>query len=43
MDVLFEKNRLNPNDPNYEWDKKVDFEAPTETNEWDDDDDEEEF
>lgn len=40
MDSRFEANRLKPGDPGYEWDRQVDFEAPTETADWDEDEDE---
>ncbi len=38
MDVAFEANRLKPGDEGFVWDKRVDFEAAEESNEWDEDD-----
>ena len=38
MNVKFEANRLKPDDPNFVWDKRADF-KPTESNEWDEDED----
>ncbi len=35
MDIEFEKSRLKPGDPGYEWDKVVEFEKPQETTDWD--------
>lgn len=40
MDTKFEANRLKPGDPGYVWDKAVDFDTPTETADWDEEDDE---
>jgi hypothetical protein len=37
MEKVFEAKRLKPGDDGYEWDKRVDFSAPTEDNEWDED------
>jgi len=36
MDTFFEANRLHPDDPNYVWDKRVDFHPGEESCEWDD-------
>ena len=36
MSVDFEKNRLKPGDPGYEWDVAIDFEPPLEACDWDD-------
>lgn len=37
MDIQYEKNFIKPTDPNYVYDKKVDFSNDNlETNEWDD-------
>ena len=38
MDGRFEANRLKPGDPGYVYDKAVDFEAPSEAADWDDED-----
>ena len=38
MNVNFEANRIQPNDKNYVWDKKVDFAPPVGTSDWDEDD-----
>ena len=38
MSVEFEKRRLRPDDPNYVWDKQVDF-KPQEPSDWDEEDD----
>lgn len=40
MDVEFEKNRVTKGDAAFEYDKRVDFAAPTEASPWDDDSDE---
>jgi hypothetical protein len=39
MDVNFERNRLKPNDPNFVWDKQVEFEGAEEDCDWDEEDD----
>jgi hypothetical protein len=39
MDVNFSKNRILPNDPNFEWDKQVDFQPPHEDCDWDEEED----
>jgi len=40
MDQTFEKNRKQPDDPDFQYDVEVDFAAgPVETCEWDSDDD----
>jgi hypothetical protein len=36
MSMNFDRNRVLPGDPQYEWDKRADF-APDEPSEWDDD------
>lgn len=38
MNVVFESKRLKPGDPDYVWDKQMDFEPPSEDNDWDEDD-----
>ena len=43
MDEVFEKNRLRPTDPDYQYDKQVDFSCPNKVQSgWDDDAEEEE-
>ena len=37
MTVDFESRRLKPGDEGYEWNKEVEFQAPEEDNEWDED------
>lgn len=39
MDINFSKNRILPNDPNFEWDKQVDFQPPQEACDWDEEED----
>ena len=47
MDVLFKKNQIAPGDPNYVYDKRIDFDKSgaeaVKNAVWDDDDDEEEY
>jgi hypothetical protein len=42
MSARFEKNRLQPGDAGYVYDKRVDFSGPTAPADWDDDEEEEE-
>ena len=37
MSVEFEANRLKPGDPDYIWNKVVEFDNPIGTSDWDDD------
>ncbi len=39
MDIEFEKSRLKPGDSGYEWNRVVEFAAPEQMNEWDDEED----
>ena len=39
MDSDFEINRIKPGDKDFVYDKQIEFDAPDELNEWDDDDD----
>ena len=39
MDSDFEINRIKPGDKDFVYDKQIEFDAPVELNEWDDDDD----
>ena len=39
MDSDFEMNRVKPGDKDFVYDKQVEFEAPDEANEWDDEED----
>ena len=43
MDEEFNKKRLLPGDPGFEYDKQIEFGPPTAKNEWDDDDDDDEI
>lgn len=43
MSEGYEAHRLRPGDSGYEYDKRVDFGAPMEDNEWDDEDEDEYF
>jgi hypothetical protein len=40
MNVDFEANRIQPGDKNFQWDKKVEFEAPVGASDWDDEEEE---
>lgn len=37
MDVRFSKNRILPTDPNFVYDKQVEFQEPEEDCDWDED------
>jgi hypothetical protein len=39
MDVNFSKNRILPNDPDFVWDKPVEFQPAQEDCDWDEDED----
>lgn len=39
MDIEFEAKRLKPGDPDFQWDKSTNFNPPTESTDWDIDDD----
>ena len=39
MSIDFEAKRLKPGDEGYEYDKVVEFEAPTEVTDWDEEED----
>lgn len=39
MDSDFEMNRIKPGDKDFVYDKQIEFDAPVEDNEWDDEDD----
>lgn len=41
MDVVFESHRLKPGDPNFVYNKEVEFAPAEEAADWDDDDEEE--
>ena len=39
MDVKFDSNKIDPNHPDFVWDKEVEFEDATEDCDWDDESD----
>jgi len=39
MNAVFVTKQLKPGDEGYVWDKQVEFEAPVEGNDWDEEDD----